>query len=90
MLEETAVHNEVFNIIILEKKTKITIILSRETYLILELVLYSTSLSIEHVLTLFQSLSNYSLLHTVHFNIIISFLLCFCMNTLVYISHISH
>jgi len=54
------VHYEDFNVTTLEKKTKMTIIVSRETYLILELV-YSTSLSIVHVLTLFQSLSNYNL-----------------------------
>ena len=53
-------HYEDFNVTTLEKKTKMTIIVSRETYLILELV-YSTSLSIVHVLTLFQSLSNYNL-----------------------------
>jgi hypothetical protein len=61
MLEETAVNYEDFKITALEKKTKITISLSRETYLVPELV-YSTSLSIVHVLTLFQSLSNYNLL----------------------------
>jgi hypothetical protein len=59
MLEETAVHYEDFNVTTLEKKTKITITLFRETYFVLELM-YSTSLSIVHVLTLFQSLSNYN------------------------------
>ena len=57
MLEETAVHYEDFNVTTLEKKTKITITF----YLVFELV-YSTSLSIAHVLTLFHSLSNYNLL----------------------------
>jgi hypothetical protein len=62
MLEETAVHYEDFNVTTLEKKEeKITITLSRKTYLVFELA-YSTPLSIVHVLTLFQSLSNYNLL----------------------------
>jgi hypothetical protein len=61
MSEETDVHYDDFNVITLEKKTKIAIALTRETYSVFELV-YSTSLSIVHILTLFQSLSNYNLL----------------------------
>ena len=52
---------EDFNVTTLEKKTEITITVSRENYLVLELV-YATSLSEVQVLILFNSRSNYNLL----------------------------